>query len=157
MHVRNLFDLTDKVALITGGSRGLGLQMTEALGGMGAQVAITARKADELSQAAVHLKELGIEPLTIPNDLSKFDLIPGLVDQVLAKYGTIDILVNNAGATWGAPAEDHPAEAWNKVMNLNVNARVLPHPGGGQALHDPSQVRQDHQHCIGRGAARRAA
>lgn len=117
-----LFDLTGKVALITGGSRGLGLQMAEALGEMGAKVAITARKADELNEAEAHLKKLGIEVLTISNDLSKFDQIPGMVDQVIARFGTIDILVNNAGATWGAPAEDHTAEAWNKVMNLNVNA-----------------------------------
>jgi len=60
--------------------------------------------------------------LTVAGDLSKFDTIPGVVDRVLEKYGTIDILVNNAGATWGAPAEEYPAEGWNKVMNLNVNA-----------------------------------
>ncbi len=122
MSVKNLFDLTGKVALITGGSRGLGLQMAEALGEMGAKVAITARKADELKEAEAHLKKQGIEVLTVTNDLSKFDQIPAMVDAVLAKFGTIDILVNNAGATWGAPAEDHPDEAWNKVMNLNINA-----------------------------------
>ena len=122
MSVKQLFDLTGKVALVTGGSRGLGLQMAEALGEMGAKVAITARKADELKEAEAHLKQLGIEVLTVTNDLSKFDRIPGMVDAVLAKYSTIDILVNNAGATWGAPAEDYPAEAWNKVMNLNINA-----------------------------------
>jgi hypothetical protein len=122
MSVKNLFDLTGKVALITGGSRGLGLQMAEALGEMGAKVAITARKADELKEAEAHLKKQGIEVLTVTNDLSKFEQIPAMVDAVLAKFGTIDILVNNAGATWGAPAEDHPDEAWNKVMNLNINA-----------------------------------
>ena len=122
MSVKNLFDLTGKVALITGGSRGLGLQMAEALGEMGAKVAITARKADELKEAEAHLKKQGIEVLTVTNDLSKFDQIPAMVDAVLAKFGTIDILVNNAGATWGAPAEDHLYEAWNKVMNLNINA-----------------------------------
>ena len=122
MSVKQLFDLTGKTALITGGSRGLGLQMAEALGEMGARVAITARKADELKAAETHLKAKGIEAMTVTNDLSKFDQIPGMVDAVLAKYGTIDILVNNAGATWGAPAEDYPDEAWNKVMNLNINA-----------------------------------
>jgi len=122
MSVKKLFDLTGKVALITGGSRGLGLQMGEALGEMGCKLAITARKQAELDEAEKHLKSLGIEVLTIAGDLSKFDGIPAMVDAVLAKYGTIDILVNNAGATWGAPAEDHPTEAWNKVMNLNINA-----------------------------------
>jgi gluconate 5-dehydrogenase len=123
--VKELFDLTGKVALITGGSRGLGLQMAEALGEMGARVVITARKADELQEARARLEGRGIEVLTIVNDLSNFDAIPGLVDQVVAERGTIDILVNNAGITWGAPAEDHPHEAWNKVMNLNVNGMFL--------------------------------
>ncbi|MCX7175211.1 MAG: SDR family oxidoreductase [Proteobacteria bacterium] len=122
MSVKKLFDLTGKIALITGGSRGLGLQMAEALGEMGCKLAITARKQAELDEAEAHLKKLGVEVLTITGDLSKFDTIPGMVDAVLAKYGSIDILVNNAGATWGAPAEDHPTDAWNKVMNLNINA-----------------------------------
>ncbi|MEG0945682.1 MAG: SDR family NAD(P)-dependent oxidoreductase, partial [Comamonas sp.] len=122
MSVKQLFDLSGKTALITGGSRGLGLQMAEALGEMGAKLAITARKADELAQAKAHLQALGIEVVTFTNDLQKFDAIPGLIDDVLAQLGTIDILVNNAGATWGAKAEDYPDEAWNKVMNLNVSA-----------------------------------
>jgi gluconate 5-dehydrogenase len=121
MSVKQLFDIRGKVALITGGSRGLGLQMAEALGEMGAKVALTARKANELEEAEAHLKKLGIEVLTVVNDLSKFDQIPGLVDHVMGRFGTIDILVNNAGATWGAPAEDYPAEAWNKVMNINID------------------------------------
>jgi gluconate 5-dehydrogenase len=122
MGVRALFDLKGKVALITGGSRGLGLQFAEALGEMGCKLAITARKADELRQAEAHLAKLGVEVLTVVNDLSKFDGIPGLVDTVVKRFGTLDILVNNAGATWGAPAEDYPDEAWHKVMDLNVNA-----------------------------------
>jgi gluconate 5-dehydrogenase len=122
MNVKNLFDLTGKVALITGGSRGLGLQMARALGGMGAKVAITARKAHELAEARTRLEADGIEVLTVTNDVSDLPGIPGLVDGVVARFGTIDILVNNAGTTWGAPAEDYPAEAWHKVINLNVNA-----------------------------------
>ena len=122
MNVTNLFDLTGKVALITGGSRGLGLQMARALGGMGAKVAITARKAHELAEARTRLEAEGIEVLTVTNDVSDLAGIPVLVDGVVARFGTIDILVNNAGTTWGAPAEDYPAEAWHKVINLNVNA-----------------------------------
>ena len=125
MSVKQLFDLTGQVALITGGSRGLGLQMAEALGEMGAKLAITARKADELAQAKAHLEGLGYEVETVVNDLSKFDQIPAMVDQVLARFGTIDILVNNAGATWGANAEDYPLEAWDKVMNLNIRSIFL--------------------------------
>ncbi|OGB21926.1 MAG: gluconate 5-dehydrogenase [Burkholderiales bacterium RIFCSPLOWO2_02_FULL_57_36] len=122
MSVKELFKLDGRVALITGGSRGLGLQMAEALGEMGCKVAITARKADELAEAQAHLEKQGVEVLTIVNDLSKADQIPGMVDQVVQRFGTIDILVNNAGATWGAPAEEYPDEAWRKVMGLNVDS-----------------------------------
>lgn len=122
MSVKALFDLTGKTALITGGSRGLGLQMAEALGEMGARLAITARKSDELAEAKAHLQGLGYQVETFTNDLQKFDTIPALVEDVLARCGDIDILVNNAGATWGAKAEEYPDEAWNKVMNLNVSA-----------------------------------
>jgi NAD(P)-dependent dehydrogenase (short-subunit alcohol dehydrogenase family) len=122
MSVKELFKLDGRVALITGGSRGLGLQMAEALGEMGCKIAITARKADELTEARAHLEKMGIAVLTVVNDLSKTDGIPGMVDQVLQHYGTIDILVNNAGATWSAPAEEYPDEAWHKVLNLNVDS-----------------------------------
>lgn len=125
MSVKQLFDLTGKVALITGGSRGLGLQMAEALGEMGAKVAITARKQHELDEAAKQLREQGVVVLTIAADLSQTETIPGLVDRVTEELGPIDILVNNAGASWGANAEDHPAEAWHKVMDLNINSIFL--------------------------------
>lgn len=122
MSVRELFNLQGRVALMTGGSRGLGLQMAEALGEMGCKLALTARKADELDAARAHLGKLNIEVETFVNDLSKTDAIPGLVTQVVDRFGTIDILVNNAGATWSAPAETYPDEAWRKVMGLNVDS-----------------------------------
>ena len=122
MSVKQLFQLDGQVALITGGSRGLGLQMAEALGEMGCQVAISARKADELAEAKKHLESKGITVQTVVSDLQKTERIPALVDEVVSGLGPIDILVNNAGATWGAPAEDYPDEAWHKVMNLNINA-----------------------------------
>ncbi|WP_028227149.1 SDR family oxidoreductase [Paraburkholderia ferrariae] len=122
MQVRDMFELGGQVALITGGSRGLGLQMAEALGEMGCRVVVTARKADELAQAQRHLQGLGIEAMTVVTDLQRAESVAPLVDETLAACGKIDILVNNAGATWGAPAEDYPDEAWHKVMNLNVNA-----------------------------------
>jgi len=121
MSVKQLFDLSGKVAIVTGGSRGLGLQMAEALGEMGARLAITARKADELAAAKAHLEQQGIEVLTVVSDLSQFAQIPGLVGKLLEHYGKIDILVNNAGANWAAPAADYPDDAWMKVINLNVN------------------------------------
>ena len=125
MGVKELFDLSARVALVTGGSRGLGLQMAEALGEMGAKVAITARKAMELSDAEAHLRQRGIEVLTHSCDLSDPSAPKPLVDTVMAQWGRIDILVNNAGTTWGAPMEDHPLDAWQKVLNLNLTAMFL--------------------------------
>jgi gluconate 5-dehydrogenase len=120
--VRQLFDLSGRVALITGGSRGLGLQIAEALGELGAKLAITARKQAELDEAAAHLRGQGIEVLTLAADLQNAHAAKPLVEQTLARFGRLDILVNNAGATWGAPAEQHPLDAWNKVLNLNLTA-----------------------------------
>jgi len=125
MSIKELFDLSGRVALVTGGSRGLGLQMAEAMGEMGAKVAITARKAGELADAQAQLQARGIEVLTHACDLSDPSLPKPLADRVMAQWGRIDILVNNAGTTWGAPAEDHPLEAWQKVLNLNLTAMFL--------------------------------
>jgi gluconate 5-dehydrogenase len=122
MSVKALFDLTNRVALVTGASRGLGLQMAEALGEMGCKLAICARKPAELSEAQATLEAQGFEVLAVPCDLSQAQNVAPLVDAVIARFGTIDILVNNAGATWGAPAESYPDEAWRKVMTLNVDA-----------------------------------
>ena len=122
MGVRELFELTGKVALITGGSRGLGLQIAQALGEMGARIAISARKAAELEEAKAHLAKLGIETLTVVNDLSKPEQAPVLAEAVANHYGGINILVNNAGTSWGAPAEEYPIDAWNKVMTLNATS-----------------------------------
>src|SRR5882757_4333331 len=122
MGLRDLFELGGKVALVTGGSRGLGLQIAKGLGEMGAKIAISARKAAELEEAKADLKKHGIDAFTVTNDLSKPDQVPVLVDAVVKHYGGINILVNNAGATWGAKAEEHPLEAWNKVMTLNASS-----------------------------------
>jgi gluconate 5-dehydrogenase len=125
MGVKSLLDLSGRVALITGGSRGLGLQIAEALGEMGAKLAITARKQDELDSAVAHLQKQHIQAISQVCDIGKREAIAPLADAVLKKFGKVDILVNNAGATWGAPAEDYPLEAWDKVMNLNVRSIFL--------------------------------
>ena len=104
--LKSLFDLSGKTALVTGGSRGLGLQIAEALGEQGARIVLSARKADELKEAQAHLKSLGIEADWIAADGAVEADIQRLADGALAKLGHVDILVNNAGATWGAPAED---------------------------------------------------
>ena len=102
---QQLFDLTGKTALITGGSRGLGLQIAEALGEQGARIVLSSRKQGDLDTAIAHLKTRGIEASAIAADLSQDAQILPLVEQAIARLGHIDILVNNAGATWGAPAE----------------------------------------------------
>src|SRR5882724_8388937 len=125
MSVRKLLDLSGKIALVTGGSRGLGLQIAEALGEMGAKLALTARKPEELEEARAHLAAQSIEALGLPCDLSQADAVAPMVAKVLERFGKVDILVNNAGATWGAPAEDHPLEAWQKLVNLNLTGTFL--------------------------------
>lgn len=122
---QQLFDLTGKTALITGGSRGLGLQMAEALAEQGAKIVLSSRKQADLDDAVAHLKARGFEATAIAADLSDANSIKPLVDETLARLGHIDILINNAGATWGAPAEDHPLDAWDKVMNLNIRSIFL--------------------------------
>jgi gluconate 5-dehydrogenase len=125
MSVKQLFDLSGKTALVTGGSRGLGLQIAEALGEMGARVALTARKRDELETAVAHLRGQGVHAVPLPCDMSSVAAIPAMVGEAIAALGPIDILVNNAGATWGAATLDHPLEAWQKVINLNLTAMFV--------------------------------
>ncbi len=120
MSLKQQLDLRGKVALVTGGSRGLGLQLAEALGEMGAKLALVARKQGELESAAAALRVQGCEVAAFPADLQQAAAAEVLVRQVVERFGTIDILVNNAGATWGASAEDHPLEGWIKVLNLNL-------------------------------------
>ena len=122
---QELFSLKGKTAIVTGGSRGLGLQMAEALGEQGARLVISSRKQEELDEAVAHLAARGIEASSIAVDLSSEAQAHGLVDEALRRLGQVDILVNNAGASWGAPAEDYPLEAWDKLMNLNVRAMFL--------------------------------
>lgn len=123
--VQQLFDLTGKTALVTGGSRGLGLQLARALGEAGARVMLSSRKAEDLIESAAELKVVGIDADWIAADCAKEADLRALADETIQRFGHVDILVNNAGATWGAPAEDHPVEAWDKVMNLNVRGYFI--------------------------------
>ncbi|QHE87421.1 SDR family oxidoreductase [Hydrogenophaga sp. BPS33] len=117
-----LFNLEGQVALVTGGSRGLGLQIAIALGEAGAKIMLTSRKAVDLEDAAGELRSRGIEAQTVAADASEDGAAQKVVDATMKHFKRIDILVNNAGATWGAPAEDHPLDAWDKVMNLNARS-----------------------------------
>jgi NAD(P)-dependent dehydrogenase (short-subunit alcohol dehydrogenase family) len=123
--IQQLFDLTGQVALVTGGSRGLGLQMAHALGEAGAKIMLSSRKAEDLEAAAAELKAAGIEAQWIAADCGKEEDIRRLAAETVQRMGPIDILINNAGATWGAPAEEHPVNAWDKVMNLNVRGYFI--------------------------------
>ena len=123
--IRQLFKLAGKTALVTGGSRGLGLQMAHALGEAGARIMLSSRKAADLEEAVADLQAAGIDARWVTADCADEASITHLVDETLQRMGPIDILVNNAGATWGAPAETHPIQAWDKVMNLNVRGYFL--------------------------------
>ncbi|HLL12784.1 MAG TPA: SDR family oxidoreductase [Rubrivivax sp.] len=137
--IQKLFDLNGQTALVTGGSRGLGLQMAEALGEAGARVMLSSRKAADLEEAAAHLAERGIKAEWVAADASDPAQVQKVVDETMAKLGRIDILVNNAGATWGAPAEDYPIEAWDKVMNLNIRSLFLFAQAVGKASMIPNK------------------
>jgi gluconate 5-dehydrogenase len=123
--IQELFNLKGKNALVTGGSRGLGLQMAYALGEAGARIMLSSRKADDLEVAVADLQAAGIDARWVAADCAKEADIQHLADETLQRMGDVDILVNNAGAAWGAPAEDHPVAAWDKVMNLNIRGYFL--------------------------------
>ena len=142
--IQQLFDLTGKTALVTGGSRGLGLQIAEALGEAGARLVLTSRKAADLEQAAAHLQTLGMDVSWIAADASDVSQAQGVVAEAIKRLGHIDILVNNAGATWGAPAEEHPLEAWDKVMNLNIRSLFV----FSQAVAKASMIARRHGRII---------
>ena len=133
MSIKQLFDLSGRTALVTGGSRGLGLQIAEALGEQGATLVLSSRKQADLDEAVEHLKSKGIESTAIAADLGTTDGATPLVAEAMKRLGHIDILINNAGASWGAPAEDHPVDAWDKVMNLNVRGIFLVAQAVGKA------------------------
>ena len=146
----DIFDLSGKVAIVTGGSRGLGLQMAEAMISKGCHVVLTARKQTELDEAAAHLQSSGGSVSTLACDLQAPDTAQLIVDKTLDAHGKIDILINNAGTSWAAPMQDHPLDAWNKVMALNVTAPFLADARSGTPGDDPGEVRQDSEHRLHR-------
>lgn len=123
--LRPLLDLSGQTALVTGGSRGLGLQIAEALGEFGARVVITARKQVELDAAVAHLAGLGIDAVALAADLGRPDEIERVLEAIDAAGLSVEILVNNAGTSWGAPTDEMPLDAWNKLIALNLTAPFL--------------------------------
>ncbi|BDG58992.1 gluconate 5-dehydrogenase [Caldinitratiruptor microaerophilus] len=124
-HVWELFKLTGKVALVTGASRGLGLEIAEGLGEAGARVVITARRRPALDEAYEALRARGIDCRAFQGSVASPDDVAALVRQVLEWYGRIDILVNNAGRTWGAPTLEMPLDRWQEVLDTNVTGTFL--------------------------------
>jgi NAD(P)-dependent dehydrogenase (short-subunit alcohol dehydrogenase family) len=125
MNVKQLFDLSGRVAIITGGSMGLGRQMAEGLAEMGANLVLCARKKERCEQAAEELKKLGVATLAVACDVKNPEQIREVVQQSVVHFGRIDILINNAGTAWGAPVEEMRLEHWNKVMETNLTGTFL--------------------------------
>jgi NAD(P)-dependent dehydrogenase (short-subunit alcohol dehydrogenase family) len=132
--VRELFDLSGRVAIVTGGSMGLGRQMAEALAEMGANLVLCARKKERCVQAAEELQKLGVKTLALGCDVRNPTEIHSVVDAALNQYGRIDILINNAGASWGAPVEEMRLEHWNKVIETNLTGTFLFSQAVGKAM-----------------------
>lgn len=134
MHIKDLFDLTGKTAIITGGGRGLGEQMAEGLAEAAANIVLCSRKKEACQQVADRLATMGVKTLALACDISQPEDIKNVVHQTIETFGRIDILINNSGATWGAPVEEMPLEAWQKVMNINVTGTFLMSQEAGKQM-----------------------
>jgi NAD(P)-dependent dehydrogenase (short-subunit alcohol dehydrogenase family) len=119
------FDFSGEVAVVTGGSRGLGLEIAEAFGRAGATVVITARREQWLREAEKQLQDQCIAVLALVGDVAEPTSVEQMAQKILATYGKIDILVNNAGLTWGTPAESMPFARWQQVINANITGTFL--------------------------------
>jgi len=120
--IENYFDLAGKVAVITGGSRGLGLQIAEGFVAVGANVLIVARREEELQQAKSKLERDQSTVCALACNLTDKSAPKLIADTAEAIFGTVDILVNNAGTSWAEPMSSHPNDAWEKVLDLNVSS-----------------------------------
>lgn len=125
MKVLDLFNLEGRVAVVTGGSIGLGEQACTALAEAGAAVVVAARKVERCESTAERLRSLGGKAIAVKCDVGEPADIDAMVETALKEFGRIDILVNSAGITWGAPAEDYPLERWQKVLNVNITGTFL--------------------------------
>lgn len=151
MHIRELFDLTGKVAIVTGGSRGLGLEIAEGLAEAGARVAITGRRRQFLDPAQEELKNQGFDVLTIEADVAATDGVAHTIDATVERFGGVDILVNNAGMGWAAPSLEFPLERWKQTIDTNLTgvwmmsqaaAPKMIERGGGRIINISSMLGQ---------------
>jgi NAD(P)-dependent dehydrogenase (short-subunit alcohol dehydrogenase family) len=143
--MKNLFNISGKVALVTGGSRGIGEMIAEGFVANGVKTYISSRKAHACDATADRLSGQG-DCISIPADLSTMAGIQALVTEIKSRESRLDILVNNAGATWGAPIEEFPEAAWDKVMDINVKGpffltqALLPLLQGAATDEDPARI-----------------
>ena len=143
--MKNLFDVSGKVALVTGGSRGIGEMIAEGFVANGVKTYISARKADACDATAARLSEQG-ECISIPADLSTMEGIEALVGEIKSRESQLDILVNNAGATWGAAMGEFPEVGWDKIMDINVKGpffltqALLPLLEAAASAEDPARI-----------------
>jgi NAD(P)-dependent dehydrogenase (short-subunit alcohol dehydrogenase family) len=130
----NLFDLSGKTAIVTGGGKGIGRQMAEGLAEAGANVVLCARKAERCEQAAAELEQVGVRSLGLGCDVRDPGQVQAVVARTVADFGGVDILVNNAGTVWGAPPEDMPLEGWQKVVDVNLTGVFLFSQAAGRSM-----------------------
>jgi gluconate 5-dehydrogenase len=134
VNVKQLFDLTGRVAIISGGSMGLGLQMAEGLAEMGANLVLCARKKERCEQAAETLSRNRVQTLALGCDVRDKAAVHQVVEETLARFGRIDILINNAGTSWGSPIEEMTLEQWDKVLSTNLTGTFLFCQAVGKAM-----------------------
>lgn len=134
MHVKDLFDISGKTAIVTGGGRGLGRQIAEGFAEAGANVVVCSRKVEACEETSQYLQKLGVQSAAFPCDVTNPDDVQRVVDETMQRFGRIDILVNNSGASWGAPVHEMPLEAWQKVLNVNVTGTFLMSKAAGKVM-----------------------
>jgi NAD(P)-dependent dehydrogenase (short-subunit alcohol dehydrogenase family) len=134
MSVRELFDLTGKVAIVTGGGSGIGRQMAEGLAEAGADLVLCARKAERCEQAAAELEQLGVRALGLGCDVRDPEQVQAVVGRAVHELGGVDVLVNNAGTVWGAAPEDMPLHGWQKVVDVNLTGVFLFAQAAGRVM-----------------------
>jgi NAD(P)-dependent dehydrogenase (short-subunit alcohol dehydrogenase family) len=134
MSVRDLFDLKGRVAVVTGGGKGIGLKMAEGLAEAGADIVLCSRKIENCRQAAEEIARLGVRTLARKCDVKSQEDVRKVVDDTVKEFGRVDILVNNSGANWGAPPEEYPLEGWNKVMETNMTGAFLFAQAAGRVM-----------------------
>jgi gluconate 5-dehydrogenase len=124
-HIRELFDLSGKTAIVTGGSRGIGKEMAEGLGEAGANLVLCARRAEWLDETVTEFRDRGFNVESMLCDVAKPSDVEAVVNATVQKFGSVDVLVNNAGVSWGAMPEDMPLEKWQSVLDVNLTGCFL--------------------------------